>query len=369
MDPTGSYARNKKLIYIAIGFLLFGLLALLILGVAFFKQSKPDPNALKNTPTPTVSISSVPITLTPSILVNNDAHLFYIASNSLYRFNSYTKENISIDTSVEYESLYSFNEDNTYLAFKSSDGYLYFRDMAQSKNIRSIKVTSDGKEQFWSDAQTFVIVSGNSYVKYSAPNFTQSETKDFNFPATSDFISISPDLEWVLARESSRLERLYLFNINSAKIQYLELFDLDDEVAFNYLNWLPPHRLIFFNSIGLSALNPDSMVQTRLLSFNIDITTGDRLTPLQASSGSGNTQYFFSYFGRLYKYVEGTLINTQILDLKDYNFLNLDQIAISPNSRYASFDRSNGAAIVINLSTLSSLSLCDFDCYDPIWEN
>lgn len=367
MDPSGSYARNKKLIYIAIGFLLFGLLALLILAVAFFNQSKPNPDALKNTPTPTVSLTGVPVTLTPSITVNEDSKLFYIASNSLYRFNSYTRENITIDESIDYDILFGFNSTNEYLAFKANDGYLYFRNMAQSQNIRSSKISGEIKDNFWSDEQTFVIVNNQGYIKYTAPNFNNGENITINFPESSDLIAISPDLQWVLARENRRLERLYLFNLDTNKIQYMELFDLDDEVAFNYLNWLPPHRLIFFNSIGLSALNPDSMVQTRLLSFNIDITTGDKLTPLQSSLA--NTQYYFSYFGRLYKYVEGTLINTQVLDLKDYNFLNLKQIAISPNSRYAAFDRSNGAAIVINLSTLSSLSLCDFDCYDPTWEN
>lgn len=367
MDPSGSYARNKKLIYIAIGFLLFGLLALLILAVSFFNQSKPNPDALKNTPTPTVSLTGVPVTLTPSITVNEDSKLFYIASNSLYRFNSYTRENISIDESIDYDILFGFNSTNEYLAFKANDGYLYFRNMAQSQNIRSSKISGEIKDNFWSDELTFVIVNNQGYIKYTAPNFNNGETFTINFPEASDLIAISPDLQWVLARENRRLERLYLFNLDTNKIQYMELFDLDDEVAFNYLNWLPPHRLIFFNSIGLSALNPDSMVQTRLLSFNIDITTGDKLTPLQSSLA--NTQYYFSYFGRLYKYVEGTLINTQVLDLKDYNFLNLKQIAISPNSRYAAFDRSNGAAIVINLSTLSSLSLCDFDCYDPTWEN
>jgi len=367
MDPSGSYARNKKLIYIAIGFLLFGLLALLILAVSFFNQSKPNPDALKNTPTPTVSLTGVPVTLTPSITVNEDSKLFYIASNSLYRFNSYTRENISIDESIDYDILFGFNSTNEYLAFKANDGYLYFRNMAQSQNIRSTKISGEIKDNFWSDEQTFVIVNNQGYIKYTAPNFNNGETFTINFPEASDLIAISPDLQWVLARENRRLERLYLFNLDTNKIQYMELFDLDDEVAFNYLNWLPPHRLIFFNSIGLSALNPDSMVQTRLLSFNIDITTGDKLTPLQSSLA--NTQYYFSYFGRLYKYVEGTLINTQVLDLKDYNFLNLKQIAISPNSRYVAFDRSNGAAIVINLSTLSSLSLCDFDCYDPTWEN
>ena len=367
MDPSGSYARNKKLIYIAIGFLLFGLLALLILAIAFINQSKPNLDALKNTPTPTVSLTGVPVTLTPSVSVNDDSKLFYIASNSLYRFNAYTKENVSIDSSIVYEELYGFNSNNEFLAFKASDGYLYFRDIEQSKNIRSNRINSDIKQQFWVDEDNFVLVNEEGYLKFSAPDFPQAENYIFDYPEASDLLSISPDLQWILARENRRLERLYLYNLNSQKIQYLELSDLDDEVAFNYLNWLPPHRLIFFNSIGLSALNPDSMVQTRLLSFNIDITTGDKLTPLQASLGG--TQYYFSYFGRLYKYVEGTLINTQILDLKDYNFLNLDQIAISPNSRYVSFDRSNGAAIIVNLSTLSSLSLCDFDCYDPTWEN
>lgn len=366
MDPSGSYARNKKLIYIAIGFLLFGLLALLILAIAFFNRSKTDPDALKNTPTPTVSITGPPITLTPSVSVNDDSRLFYIASNSLYRFNAYTKENIVIDESIEYLSLFGFNSNNSYLAFKAGDGYLYFRDMVQMRNIRADKFQNDTEQQFWVDDNNFVVVNADGYLMYSAPQFSQSEELVFDFPEASDLISLSPDLEWILARESSRLERLYLLNLNNEKIQYLELSDLDDEIAFNFLNWLPPHRLIFFNSIGLSALNPDSMVQTRLLSFNIDIATGDKLTPLQSSMGG--TQYYFSYFGRLYKYVEGTLINTQVLDLKDYNFLDLDQIAISPNSRYVSFDRSNGSAIAVNLTTLSSLSLCDFDCYDPTWE-
>jgi hypothetical protein len=372
MNPNEeNYAKNKKLIYIAIIILLGGLLVLLILAFSFFYKPPKDNNSIKNTPTPTPIDGTQP-TIMPTVIVNENALLYYIAADSnnepgqLMSFNPANQERNTVDTNTAYTKLIAFDSNNSYLAFVADDGYLSFREMSSGK-ITKAQTGLPGITNFWYDADDFLVTDGSSLKILRAPEFKIAENRTINYDQASDFISISPDLQWVLAKESSRLKRTFLKNIDNGKINYLELYDLDDVVSFNYLNWLAPQKLIFFNSIGLSALEPNNMIQTRLLSFNIDITTADELSPLY--KGAGGINYYFSYKGRLNRYVEGKLLNTQLLDLKSYSFYDPIKTAISPNEKYAAFDRENNAAIIINLNTTRSIPLCDFYCFDPVWEN
>ncbi len=369
-----TYARNKKIISIVVVALFIGLLVLVILGILMFGNSggtAPKPTKISPTPTPK-NIEDTPIP-TPEVSVNEDAKVFYILNESnkqpgilmSYDPNNQGAKEQSLDTKMIYLRLLDISNDNAYLAYINNNSILSFLELKSMTSVFTDLVFDD-YDFYWLDDNNFAVITQTSINKFNPQNGKLIEDKQYKLPEDSFVISVSKDLNWVLAKENERLHRTYLYNLETSKPTYLELYDLGDEIAFNYLNWLYPNKLIFFNSIGLSSLDPSSMVQNKLLSLNITQVNAEKVSKLKPSANGYN--FYIVYDGKLFSYSKDNLLAKQILDLNNYQFYNQRDFAVSPNEKFASFDRRNGSAIVINLKTLVSYTLCDLNCYYPVWE-
>lgn len=371
---NSSYSRNKKVVQIAIGCLVFGLLALVILAIVYFAKDNGSGGKVPKTPTPTPTVLVDTVVPTPIIEVNNSASVFYILNESNKQPGSLMKYDPNISNSVEktidskkiYLQLLEISNDNSYLAYVNNSSNISFLDLKTLGSSFTDEVYGDDDEFYWLDNNKFALVLEDSIKIFDPAKGDLIETKSFNFPTESSIISASVDLKWILAKEDTRLLRTFLFNTETSKITYLELYDLDDKVAFNYLNWLYPDKLVFFNSIGLSSLNPSNMIQSKMLSLNIFVEEANRLSKLKQSASGYN--YYILFDGKFFQYSKDILLAKQILDLNNYQFYNHIDFGISPNEKFASFDRRNGSAIVVNLKTLVSYPLCDLNCYYPVWE-
>lgn len=369
-----TYARNKKIISIVVVALFIGLLVLVILGILMFGNSggtAPKPTKISPTPTPK-NIEDTPIP-TPEVSVNEDAKVFYILNESnkqpgilmSYDPNNQGAKEQSLDTKMIYLRLLDISNDNAYLAYINNNSILSFLELKSMTSVFTDLVFDD-YDFYWLDDNNFAVITQTSINKFNPQNGKLIEDKQYKLPEDSFVISVSKDLNWVLAKENERLHRTYLYNLETSKPTYLELYDLGDEIAFNYLNWLYPNKLIFFNSIGLSSLDPSSMVQNKLLSLNITQVNAEKVSKLKPSANGYN--FYIVYDGKLFSYSKDNLLAKQILDLNNYQFYNQRDFSVSPNEKFASFDRRNGSAIVINLKTLVSYTLCDLNCYYPVWE-
>jgi len=369
-----TYTRNKKIISIVVVALFIGLLVLVILGILMFGNSggtAPKPTKISPTPTPKY-IEDTPIP-TPEVSVNEDAKVFYILNESnkqpgilmSYDPNNQGAKEQSLDTKMIYLRLLDISNDNAYLAYINNNSILSFLELKSMTSVFTDLVFDD-YDFYWLDDNNFAVITQTSINKFNPQNGKLIEDKQYKLPEDSFVISVSKDLNWVLAKENERLHRTYLYNLETSKPTYLELYDLGDEIAFNYLNWLYPNKLIFFNSIGLSSLDPSSMVQNKLLSLNITQVNAEKVSKLKPSANGYN--FYIVYDGKLFSYSKDNLLAKQILDLNNYQFYNQRDFAVSPNEKFASFDRRNGSAIVINLKTLVSYPLCDLNCYYPVWE-
>lgn len=362
------YNRNKKLIYLAIGIMLIGVLVFVIIGFALFYE----PERVVVIPTPTLTPTTLePTSIVPTIITNNESKLYYISSDSfddpgiLMRYDPLTKANEEVDKISQYKDIIDINLSNTYLGFLNSDQKLNFYDI---KNGSTLDTNYDiGSYGYFFDDTTFALVSDQVVTLISLPDLKISDTIDIILPAESTIFGISPDLEYLLAKETEGFKRSYILEIDEKTVKYLERYDLEDEIAFNYLSFLPLHDVMYFNSIGISILYPSDMTTKRLFSFNINMDTASELTPLILSSSGSN--YYYFYQTKLYRFSNDNFVNRQLLDLVDLNILEFNGFEISPDEAYIAMDRVDNSSVIIDLDTLRSTALCDFSCFDPYWEN